>query len=127
MIYLTAEQILYLHARLITETGGSHGVRELNLLLSAAGRPQASFGNQDLYPDNYEKAAALMDSLVRNHPFLDGNKRTGIAATGLFLMRNGYRLIATNQELVRFTLSVARSECPFDQIAAWFKNHASLL
>ncbi len=123
MIYLTVEQVLFLHARLIEETGGSHGVRELSLLLSAIGRPQASFADRDLYADIFTKAAALMDSLVRNHPFIDGNKRTGIAAAGLFLLQNGYRLIATNNELEEMTLAVARSEKAVEQIARWFQDH----
>ena len=97
MNYLSAEQILFIHARLIEETGGRHGVRDLSMLLSALGRPQASFDDQDLYPDLFSKAAALMDSLIRNHPFVDGNKRTGATAAGVFLRRNGYRLIKRNQ------------------------------
>jgi len=123
MIYLKAEQILFLHARLIEGTGGSHGVRDINLLLSAVGRPHASFDDQDLYPDIFTKAAALMDSLVRNHPFIDGNKRTGVSAAGLFLIRNSYRLKATNRELETFTLEVSRSEKSIAEIAGWFCDH----
>jgi death on curing protein len=124
MIYLSAEQVLFLHARLIVETGGSHGVRDIHLLLSAVGRPQASFENQDLYPDLFTKAAALMDSLVRNHPFVDGNKRTGIAAAALFLRKNGYRLVATQTDLQRFTLSVVQSQHSIHEISAWLHSHA---
>lgn len=124
MIYLTAEQILFLHARLVAETGGSHGVRDLSMLLSAAGRPQASFDDQDLYADLFTKAGALMDSLIRNHPFVDGNKRTGIAAAALFLRINGYWLETTNPELEEFTLLVARSQHTLDEIAAWLRERA---
>lgn len=124
MIYLTAQQIMFLHARLVAETGGSHGMRDLDSLLSAAGRPQASFDDQDLYPDLFTKAAALMDSLIRNHPFVDGNKRTGIAAAALFLRINGYWLSATNAELVKFTLGAAQSQHTLDEIAAWLQAHA---
>jgi len=124
MNYLTAEQILFLHARLIEETGGSHGVRDINLLLSAIGRPQASFDDQDLYTDIFTKAAALMDSLVRNHPFIDGNKRTGISAAGLFLARNGYRLTASNTELETLALAVAGSQKSIPEIASWFRDHS---
>jgi death on curing protein len=126
MIYLTPEQVLFLHAQLVSEIGGSHGVRDLNLLLSALGKPQASFDDLDLYPDIFAKAAALMDSLIGNHPFLDGNKRTGITAAGIFLLRNGSQLIATNLELEDFTLEVARSEHSLSEIAAWLQDHASL-
>jgi len=79
------------------------------MLLSALGRPQASYNNRDLYPDISAKAAALMDSLIRNHPFLDGNKRTGIAAAAMFLCMNGYQLSGTNTELNEFTVRVAQS------------------
>jgi death on curing protein len=124
MIFLTAEQILFLHVQLIEKTGGSHGVRDINLLLSAVRRPQASFSDQDLYPDLFTKTTALMVSLVRNHPFLDGNNCTGITAAGLFLIQNGYRLTATNTEMKKLALSVALTEIPFDQIAVWFRNHS---
>jgi death-on-curing protein len=125
MIYLSAEQILFLHARLVAETGGSQGIRDLNLLLSAVNRPQASFDNQDLYPDLFLKAAALMDSLMRNHPFLDGNKRTGFAAATLFIKLNGYQLIVTNEEVIKFVLKVARSEHSIDEIADWLRIYTT--
>ena len=121
MIYLSPEQLLFLHARLVDETGGSHGVRDLNMLLSALGRPQASYDNRDLYPDIYTKAAALMVSLIRNHPFLDGKERTGIAAAAMFLRMNSYQLDATNTELEEFTLGVAQSKHRIEDIAAGFK------
>ena len=123
MIYLSPEQLLFLHARLVDETGGSHGVRDLNMLLSALGRPGASYDNHDLYPDIYTKVAALMDSLIRNHPFLDGNKRTGIAAAAMFLRMNGYQLEATNTELEEFTLGVAQSKHRIEDMAGWFQMH----
>ena len=96
--YLTPQQVLFIHARLIATTGGEHGVRDVGLLASAVARPQATFDGADLYPDLFEKAAALMDSLTRNHPFVDGNKRTAIAAAALILRQNGLRLETTNAE-----------------------------
>ena len=123
MDYLTAKQIMFIHSRLIKETGGSQGVHDLSALLSAAGRPQSSFDDEDLYPDLYSKAAALLDSLIRNHPFVDGNKRTGMAAAALFLRRNGYILKATNAELVRGALGVAQSQLDLEQIAAWLEKN----
>jgi len=95
MNYLTSERVLFLHARLIEETGGSHGARDVALLESAVASPQATFGGEDLYPDLVSKAAALMESLIRNHPFVVGNKRTGVTAAALFLRQNGRRLTAT--------------------------------
>jgi death-on-curing protein len=126
MKYLTPEQILFLHARLISETGGSQGVRDLGFLVSAVGRPQAAFEGSDLYPDLFTKAAALMHSLIQNHPFVDGNKRTGIAAAALFLGGNGFRLIATNPKVEIFTLSVAMGKKDVPDIASWLENHSEV-
>lgn len=123
MNYLTAEQILFLHARLVAETGGLHGVRDLGMLESAVARPKATFGEKDLYPDIFTKAAALLDSLINNHPFVDGNKRTGIAAAALFLRRNGYYLKAEAVELENFTLSVAIEHPDPQIITSWLKEH----
>jgi death-on-curing protein len=124
MNYLSPEQILFLHARLIEETGGGHGLRDLALLESAVSRPQATFGGQDLYADLFVKAAALMESLIRNYPFVDGNKRTGIAAAALFLAQNGRRLAATNAEVEAFVLRVVEAEPDVAEIAAWLRTHS---
>jgi len=126
MNYLTVEQVLFIHARLISETGGMHGVLDLGLLLSAVARPQATFDGQDLYPDIFSKAAALLESLVGNHAFVDGNKRTAITSAGLFLGINGYRLTANNQQLEDFTLQCARHAVALEDIARWlvsFSEH----
>jgi death-on-curing protein len=119
MNYLAVEQVLFIHARLISETGGMHGVLDLGLLLSAVARPQATFDGQDLYPDLFSKAAALLESLVGNHAFVDGNKRTAITSAGIFLRINGYRLTANNQQLEDFTLQCARGAVSLDEIAQW--------
>jgi death on curing protein len=124
MNYLAAEQVLFIHARLIAETGGAHGVRELNLLLCAVARPQATFGGQELYPDLFSKSAALLESLIGNHAFVDGNKRTAITAVGLLLRLNGYRLTASNREVAAFTLQCAQERVPLEQIVLWLKEHA---
>lgn len=122
--YLTPEQVLFLHSRLIAETGGGHGLRDLGMLLSALGRPQGTFDGKDLYPDLFSKAAALIDSLVRNHPFVDGNKRTAITSAALYLRMNGYRLKVENEEMVRFTLACAQSQLSLDEIMDWFKQYS---
>jgi death on curing protein len=122
--YLTAEQVLFIHHRLIETTGGIHGVRDLGLLQSAVARPRASFDGRDLHPDLFDKAAALMDAIVHNHPFTDGNKRTGITAAGLLLERNGRRLSVTNAELETFTLHVTTDRPPVPEIAVWLQRHS---
>jgi death-on-curing protein len=121
VIYLTAEQVLFLHDRLVEETGGEHGVRDLGGLESALARPQAAFGGAEFYPDLMTKAAVVMDGIVRNHPFIDGNKRAGIATAALFLEINGYRLTATNAELEEFTLRVTTTKPDIENIAEWFR------
>ena len=122
--WLTPEQVLFLHSRLIDETGGLHGVRDLSMLLSALGRPQAAIGGRDLYAGVFPKGAALMDSLIRNHPFVDGNKRTAIAAAALFLRWNGYALVVDQDEMVHFTLACAQSQVELENIAAWLRENS---
>ena len=121
--YLTARQVLFIHARLISTTGGEYGIRDLGLLESAVARPQATFAGAELYPDLYQKAAALMESLLKNHPFVDGNKRVAITAASLFMLRNGYRLEVDPQELERFTFHVANEQTTLDEIIAWFQRY----
>jgi death on curing protein len=122
--YLTVEQVLFIHARLMAETGGGHGVRDLGLLESAVVRPRATFDEAELYPNLFSKAAALLHSLVNNNPFVDGNKRTGITAAGLFLAQNGVRLVASNAELEAFMLSVVTSSLEMEEIATWFETNS---
>jgi death on curing protein len=124
LIFLTPEQVLFIHARLVSETGGSHGVRDIGLLESAVARPQATFDGQDLYPDLFTKAAALLESLIGNHPYVDGNKRNGITAAGLFLRINDFRLTASDSQLEDFTLKCAQGFISFKQMAAWLRDHS---
>lgn len=125
VVYLTAVQVLFIHARLLAETGGAPGVRDLGLLESAIARPQATFDGQDLYPSLYAKAAALMVGLVNNHPFIDGNKRVGLTAAALFLVRNGLQLRASNEELEQVTLEAAQGRLTVEQMASWFTRHTA--
>ena len=124
MKYLTAEQVLFIHARVINETGGVHGIRDLGPLQAAVARPQATFDKRELYPDIFSQAAALMASLARNHSFLDGNKRTAVTAAGIFLSMNGLRLEAPQKELVRFTVGVAVGKISDSKAAVWLKKHS---
>jgi death-on-curing protein len=84
-----------------------------------------TFGGEDLYPDLAAKAAALMHSLVMNHPFVDGNKRVGVMAAELFLELNGGRLMASDGELEQVTLSVARGELNAEELAIWVRQRLS--
>lgn len=92
------------------------------MLLSALGRTQATVDGKELYPDIMLKAAALMDSLVRNHPFVDGNKQTAITASALFLRLNSHLLQVENLEMVRFNLACAQSRLSLEEVADWFRK-----
>ena len=124
-VYLTAQQVLFIHARLIETTGGSHGLHDLGLLESAVSQPQATFDGVDLYPDLWHKGAVLMESLAQNHPFVDGNKRTAITATAMFLRQNGYALQTTNEALEVFVMDVVEKRPSLDTMVGWLKEHSS--
>ena len=123
MRFPTLDEVVAIHFRVIEKTGGSSGVRDWSLLSSAVDRPQATFGGEDLYPDIFIKAAALLHSLALNHPFVDGNKRTALASTEYFLYLNGLKLKANQQEKVDFTLGVENQKPPVEKIADWIKNN----
>ena len=124
MEYLTVNEVLLLHARLIQRTGGSRGVRDMGLLESALARPRSTFDGIDLYPDLWAKAAALIHSLAQNHPFIDGNKRTALAATGIFLELNGHRLMCSNDEAVDLTYGVIAGRMALQDVAEWLRRHS---
>src|SRR3989344_2950024 len=121
--YPTLDEVVAIHFRVTEKTGGSQGVRDWDLLASALGRPQATFGGQDLYPDIFLKAAALVQSLSSNHPFVDGNKRTALTTLEYLLHLNGILLKATQREKVDFTLWAENEKHKLEQIAGWIKKH----
>jgi death-on-curing protein len=120
--YLSADQLIDLHSFQIERYGGAAGLRDRGALESAAARPQMTFGGEDLYSDLAEKAAALMHSLVQNHPFVDGNKRVGAHALLLFLRVNGSALGVSPEELTETTLAVARGELAAEALAIWIRQ-----
>jgi death-on-curing protein len=122
--YLTPAEVLLLHARLIQRTGGTSGVRDMGLLESALSRPQATFGQNDLYPDLWGKAAALMHSLIKDHPFVDGNKRTALTVTGVFLELNGHKLAASNQAVLEFARKVVMRGMELAEMVDWLEAHS---
>jgi death-on-curing protein len=123
-VYLSLEQVLELHRLQVRSFGGSGGLRDRGALEAALGRPQATFGGEDLYPDAEAKAAALLHSLVMNHPFVDGNKRIGASAAELFLNVNGALLQSEDEELVETTLAVARGEIGAEALAIWLRQRS---
>jgi death-on-curing protein len=125
MVYLEAEEILLIHHQLIERYGGSHGTRDLERVKSAALAPaQQAFG-QEQYPDLFEKAAVYARNIIGDHPFSDGNKRTGIASAVMFLKKNGYDFAANRGELEDFAVSIAVNRLNVSDIADWFKSHTA--
>jgi death-on-curing protein len=122
IVTLSARQVLALHAELTKALGGGRGLRDRAALESAVARPGMTFDGEDLYPDLAAKAAALMHSLVVNHPFVDGNKRAGAAAAELVIEINGYRLLAPDPDLEAVTLAVARGEMSAEALAIWIRQ-----
>jgi death on curing protein len=120
--YLSSEQVLFIHSRIIDATGGAHGIRDIGLLQSAVARPRATFQGKDLYRDVFSKAAALMESISQNHAFIDGNKRTAISSAAIFLQLNGYNLEADQKEVVIFAVSVATGKSRFEEIMEWLRR-----
>lgn len=123
-IFLTFEQVLAIHDDQIELYGGSHGIRELTLFESAIMRPQTTFGGKDLYLSIFEKASVLMHSLIMNHPFIDGNKRTGTVSTLAFLEINGIRIIVGQKELTNISLKIESKNINIKEIASWLKKHS---
>jgi death-on-curing protein len=121
--YLDITQVLAIHYEVTEQVGGAEGVRDLRLLDSAIARPQASYGGDDLYPDIFSKAAALVHSLISNHPFIDGNKRTGYMAMRLFLNLNGYDLKASLDERYNLLIKIAEKMKDEESITRWLKAH----
>jgi death on curing protein len=115
--YLSKENILAIHKELISEFGGSYGLRDASLLESAVGRYQSGY-----YADTIEEAAALMESLGRNHPFIDGNKRIAVSAAFIFLMAHGYKVSLDEQETYVFIIGLLeKSEFSKDKLEPWIR------
>ncbi len=123
MRYLTLHQVLVLYRRIIEETGGAAGIRDINLLESALAQPRQTFGGVELYPTLVEKATALGFSLIQNHPFVDGNKRVGHAAMEVFLVLNGHEIKASVEEQEQVILSVAAGKMNRESFAEWLAAH----
>ena len=124
MRYLTIQEVLFIHFQVIERFGGRHGVLNLAGLESAAARPQATMEGDDLYASVLEKAAVLLHSLVLNHPFQDGNKRTAFTGLGLFLHYNGMALEGSRTDAENFVVNVADTHVDVETIVDWLQSHA---
>ncbi len=125
-VWIDEPDALALHDRLLALDGGPAGVRDLGLLQSALARPQQLYTYQD-HPDILDVAAAYTFGIVRNHPFLDGNKRTGFLVGVLFLELNGYRFAATEESTAQAILSLATGTLDEPALAAWLRTNVKPL
>jgi death-on-curing protein len=123
MRYLGLSEVVEIHRRLLEQTGGAAGIRDLGALESALAQPKMALAGLDLYPTLADKAAALCFSLVGNHPFVDGNKRVGHAATETFLVLNGAEIDAHLDEQERVMLDLAAGRIDRGQLADWLRQH----
>lgn len=125
--YLGLEEVLFIHYDLIEKYGGINGVRDLGLIQSALARPKSGFGTFEAYPDLLLKVAVLGHSLVKNHAFIDGNKRTAVTAMEMFLWKNDLGIIAVKDEIYQLALNIANNEIIETDIAKWLKEHTRKL
>ncbi len=126
MRYLTPDEVIRLHALILRESRGAEGIRDVRAIDSAVAQPQMAFGGQELYPALADKAAALAFSLVRNHPFVDGNKRVGHAATEVFLVLNGHEIRASADEQEELILRLAAGQLSRDELREWLRAHSAI-
>jgi death-on-curing protein len=120
---ISLNEVLNIHQVLISRFGGRPGVRDIQLLESALQRPFQTFEGKELYQTPLEKAAALTESLLRNHPFIDGNKRVAYTTLRLFLKSVGYTILADQENKYQFIISVASGELGFEEIHQWILTH----
>lgn len=125
--WITKSALLLLHGESVAEHGGSDGLRDEGLLDSALGRPLnlVAYADPSAPPDFAALAASYTVGLAKNHPFVDGNKRAALLATGLFLYLNGYRLNASQVEATVTLFAVAAGDATEDEFAAWLRTHAA--
>ena len=123
MIRLSKSQVLFIHDQLIAETGGSPGLRDEGLLDSALNAPFQTFSGKSVYPSLQQKAARLCFGLVKNHPFIDGNKRIGAHAMLVFLALNGVELQHSQEELSDIILMLAAGEIAAEELLRWILSH----
>lgn len=123
--FLTSTQVISLHKDQIDQFGGSHGVKDEGLLLSALGQPESGFGDEYFHKDLYEMAAAYLFHLVKNHAFNDGNKRIAALTAAVFLQVNGLYVTADEAEFEKLVLDAAQSFVSKDEIAEFFRKNTT--
>lgn len=120
---ISLKEVEIIHNILIDKFGGSKGIRDLGLLESALARPFATFDNNDLYLNPVDKAAAILESIAINHPFIDGNKRTAYTLMRLILLEYQFDIIASQEDKYNLVISVSTGEFRFDEIKKWIESN----
>lgn len=123
--YLTLIEVLELHRKILEQSDGTLGIRDMGLLESAIAQPRMTFGGEDLYPSLLEKSTALGFSIIMNHPFVDGNKRTGHATTETFLVLNGLEINASVDEQERMVLAIASGKLEREVFVEWLQQNTT--
>jgi death on curing protein len=124
---ITKEEVFIIHEQVVSLHGGANGVRDMSGLESAIARPCQSFGGEDLYPTCFEKGAAIGESIIMNHPFVDGNKRTGYVLMETLLRLEGFKIVATDDELYQFVIDISTGAKRFEEIVEWLKANSKPL
>ena len=122
MRFLTLIEVLELHRRVLKQSGGTSGIRDLGLLESAIAQPQMTFSGEELYPSLLEKSVALGFSMIMNHPFVDGNKRTGHASMETFLFLNGMEINTSVDKQERVVLAITSGELKREEFVEWLQQ-----
>ena len=120
---ISIDEVINIHNLLIETFGGSKGIRDDSALQSAISRPFQTFQEKELYPTAVDKASAILESIISNHPFVDGNKRIGYVLMRLVLIENGYDIKTSEEEKFEFILDVAKREIKFDLIKSWIQKN----
>ena len=120
---ISVREVTIIHNILIDLFGGSKGIRDIGLLKSALARPFASFAGKDLYLSPIDKAAAILESIAVNDPFIDGNKRTAYTLMRLMLLENELDIMASQEEKYKFVISVSTGEYRFEEIKNWIQSN----
>lgn len=123
----TKEEVLLIHTKVIKVHGGRNGVRDMGGLESAIARPFQTYGGEYLYTSSFERAAAIGESIIMNHPFVDGNKRTGYVLMETTLRLEAIKINAADEELYSFIINISTGIIHFDEIVSWLKENTTTL
>ena len=124
MKLISVPDLVWLNAAAVGETGGATGIRDASALEAVVARPCAGYGGEELFPTPFDKAAAIMESVIQRHPFVDGNKRTGLLAGAALLYLAGYDFAAPRDQMVEVPVRVAEHKITLEELSRWFEKYA---